>query len=222
MNGRTRRPGWVVVIPIKPTDSGKSRLAEVGLDRPALAAALAVDTIAAAAACAAVARVLVVTDDPDVAAAVRVLPRVDVVGEGGARGVDGAVALGAAQAGDDRPRAALLGDLPSLDPADLARALRTAASVDRAVVADREGTGTTMVTARAGVTWMSAFGPGSFARHAALGFTPLAVAAHSTLRRDVDTPDQLRAAADLGLGAATRALLAGAARPPASARAASA
>ena len=71
------------------------------------------------------------------------------------------------------PRAALLGDLPALRPADLAAALEAAASVDRGVVADAEGTGSTLVTARAGVAWASAFGDGSFARHVALGCAPL-------------------------------------------------
>jgi 2-phospho-L-lactate guanylyltransferase len=106
------------------------------------------------------------------------------------------------------PRAALLGDLPALRPADLADALRAAASVDRAVVADAEGTGSTLVTAVAGVAWTSSFGDGSFARHVALGCAALEIADASTLRRDVDTAAQLDAARALGLGPRTAALLA--------------
>ena len=105
------------------------------------------------------------------------------------------------------PRAALLGDLPALRPADLADALRAAASVDRGVVADAEGTGSTLVAARAGVAWQSSFGDGSFARHVELGCAPLPVPDASTLRRDVDTADQLAAARALGLGPRTAALL---------------
>src|SRR3546814_13444189 len=60
---------WIVIIPVKPADIGKSRLSDAGGDRMALARAIALDTIAAASAATQVARVLVVTDDPDVSAA---------------------------------------------------------------------------------------------------------------------------------------------------------
>ncbi len=49
------------------------------------------------------------------------------------------------------PRAALLGDLPALRPEDLAAALGPRRPVERAVVADAEGTGSTLVTAGPGV-----------------------------------------------------------------------
>jgi 2-phospho-L-lactate guanylyltransferase len=125
----------------------------------------------------------------------------------GVRGIDAAIALGASAAGERMPRAALLGDLPALRPADLAVALAAAASVDRGVVADAEGTGSTLVTARAGVAWSSAFGIDSFARHIALGCVPLDIPEASTLRRDVDTAAQLVAAESLGLGRRTGALI---------------
>ena len=64
-----------------------------------------------------------------------------------------------------------------------------------------------MVTVAAGLEWASAFGEGSFARHVSLGCTPLAVPDASTLRRDVDTAAQLRAAAELGLGPRTRKVI---------------
>lgn len=106
------------------------------------------------------------------------------------------------------PRAALLGDLPALRPDDLAAGLAAASAVERGVVADAEGTGSTLVTARAGLEWSSAFGEGSFARHVALGCAEVEVAADSTLRRDVDTAAHLSDADALGLGPRTRALLA--------------
>jgi 2-phospho-L-lactate guanylyltransferase len=92
----------------------------------------------------------------------------------------------------------MLGDLPALRPADLADALRRAAAFERTVVADAEGTGSTLVTARADVPWAAAFGDGSLARHLALGAVSLDAA--PSLRRDVDTPDQLAEASRLGLG----------------------
>src|SRR4029453_11451948 len=54
---------WTVVIPVKPSARGKSRLNVSGVDRVALARAIALDTVAAAAACESVAQVVVVTDD---------------------------------------------------------------------------------------------------------------------------------------------------------------
>ncbi|WP_425561321.1 NTP transferase domain-containing protein [Microbacterium pumilum] len=177
------------------------------MDRVALARAIAIDTIAAAAACESVAQVVVVTDDGGVVLQAVDIPGLRFVADDDAGGLDAAVAVGAEKA-DGTPRAALLGDLPALRPSDLALALDAAASVDRAVVADAEGTGSTLVTARAGVSWLSSFGDGSFARHVELGFEPLEIPDASTLRRDVDTADQLDAAARLGLGPRTAALVA--------------
>jgi 2-phospho-L-lactate guanylyltransferase len=202
-------PRWIVVVPIKSAARGKSRLDVDGVDRAALARAIALDTLAAASACAAVAQVVVVSDDPTLARESALIPALRYVPEGGALGLDAAIAAGleAVDPHGRMPRAALLGDLPALRPGDLADALEAAASVDRAVVADAEGTGTTLVTARAGVTWISAFGEDSFARHGLLGCEALDVAEDSTLRRDVDTAAHLEAAATLGLGPRTAAVL---------------
>lgn len=198
---------WAVIVPVKPSAHGKSRLDVPGVDRAALARAIALDTIAAAAACAEVAQVFVVTDDGGVVIEAGDIPGLRFVSEGEARGLNAAVAVGAEAAGERMPRAALLGDLPALRPADLADALRAAASVDRAVVPDAEGTGSTLVTARVGVGWESAFGADSFARHLALGCVPLQIADASPLRRDIDTAAHLDAARILGLGPRTAALL---------------
>ncbi|WES63260.1 2-phospho-L-lactate guanylyltransferase [Microbacter sp. GSS18] len=199
---------WAVVVPVKSPERGKSRLDASGVDRRELARAIALDTIAATAACDAVAQVYVVTDDAQLPLHAHDIPGLRFVPESdGARGLNGAIATGAARAGERMPRAALLGDVPALRPADLAAALHVAAFVDRGVVADTEGTGSTLVTARAGVAWDTAFGTDSFERHRALGCEPLDVAPESTLRRDVDTADQLRAAAAQGLGPRTAALV---------------
>lgn len=195
---------WVVVVPLKPAAVGKSRLRDGGEQ---LVRAIGLDTVAAASAAAAVARVIVVTADAATAAAAAGLPGVEVVPEPTPSGLNAAIAAGIQGAGRG-PRAALLGDLPALRPEDLDAALVAAASVDRAVVPDAEGTGSTLVTAQAGVAWSSAFGADSFARHTALGCAPLPVPAVSTLRRDVDTAEQLADAATLGLGPRTTALLA--------------
>jgi len=212
--------GWAVIVPVKPSVLGKSRLAVDAVDRVAIARAVALDTIAAAVACEVVDRVFVVTDDSGLVLQAADIPGLRFVEETPsaaealtlspaelAGGLNGAIARGAAAAGEGTPRAALLGDLPALRPEDLAAALRAAAAVGRGVVADAEGTGSTMVTASAGVSWASSFGEGSFAAHRAAGCVELPVPQESTLRRDVDTADQLAQAAALGLGSRTAALL---------------
>ena len=202
---------WVVAVPVKRSAQGKSRLEVPGVDRAALARAIALDTIEAAARCEAVLQVVVVSDDPVLARDSATIPALRLVPEGDPRGLDAAVATGveAIDPSGRMPRAALLGDLPALRPADLAAALQAAASVDRSVVADAEGTGSTLVTALPGVAWASSFGEGSFARHTSAGCTPLEIPDASTLRRDVDTADQLEAALRLGIGPRTTAVLRG-------------
>lgn len=192
---------WTVVLPIKQAARAKSRLG----GGPALARAIALDTIDAVASCGSVARVVVVTDDTELAASLP--PDVEVVDDVGATGPNAAVLQAMQTLGSSVPRAALLGDLPALRPSDLAAALQTAESVERGAVADAEGTGSTLVTARAGAAWTSAFGAGSFAAHVALGCVSLDVPAGSSLRRDVDTPAHLASAASLGLGPRTTAAL---------------
>jgi 2-phospho-L-lactate/phosphoenolpyruvate guanylyltransferase len=201
---------WTVVIPVKPAAAAKTRLADAGTDRATLARAIALDTITAAAAAERVSAVIVVTDDPEVSAAARAVAGVTVIGEPDPAGLDAAVAAGMRAAGPTA-RAALLGDLPALAPADLDAALETAEQHERAFVRDAEGTGSTLVTARAGAVWLSAFGDDSASRHRLLGCIDLGIPAGSTLRRDVDTVEQLAEAAALGLGARTAAIRATAA-----------
>jgi 2-phospho-L-lactate/phosphoenolpyruvate guanylyltransferase len=186
---------WTVIVPVKPAAIGKSRL---GLG-PALARAIALDTIDAVLAADRVGRVLVVTADRSLETAA------EIVAERTPRGLSAAIASGLRAAGDG-PRAVLLGDLPALRPADLDEALHRAAAVPSAFVADREGTGTTLVTAAEGIELRQAFGPDSAARHRHLALAELVLPAGSTVPLDVDTREQL--AATPGLGARTAAVLA--------------
>jgi 2-phospho-L-lactate/phosphoenolpyruvate guanylyltransferase len=178
---------WTVMIPVKPFADGKSRLGPVGAARADVARALALDTIEVAARTSGVERVVVVTADHGIA---RLLPAgVVLVRERETTGIDAALALAASRVGLRRNRAALPADLAALAPTELASALAIAAAVPRAVVADAAGTGSTLVTARAGTVWASAYGPDSFARHRGLGCRPLPVRTTSGLRCDLDTPD---------------------------------
>jgi len=210
-DGAQAGAGWAVIIPVKPAAVGKSRLEVGGVDRVTLARAIALDTIAAAAACPAVAQVFVVTDDGALVTLAFDIPGLRFVpeddGTGRPPGIDAAVAVGAEAAGERMPRAALLGDVPALRPEDLEAALSAASTVDRGVVADAEGTGTTLVTAGRGIVLCTSFGADSFARHVALGCVPLEIPDASTLRRDVDTAAQFEAATALGVGPRTAALI---------------
>lgn len=201
-NGRMHTSArWTVIVPVKPVSSGKSRLA-LGED---FAAAVALDTIEAAAGARLVAELIVVTADVAFARGAQRLPGVRAVIEPAARGIAAAIDAGAAAAADG-DRAVLLGDLPALRGDELDAALEAAQDHDRAFVPDTEGTGTTLVTARAGLPIVHAFGEHSAGRHLALGLHRLEVADDAGLRRDIDRPEQLLDAAALGLGPRTAAL----------------
>jgi 2-phospho-L-lactate guanylyltransferase len=202
--------GWAVVIPVKAATRGKSRLAVPGTDRVSLARAIALDTIAAARACAAVERVVVVTDDPALPVHAFDIPDLRFVDEADAGGLNEAIALAMKRVDERMPRAALLADVPALRPDDLAAALALAASLERGVVGDADGSGSTLVTAAASVPWASSFGDGSLTRHLDDGCVALTVPDDSTLRRDVDTAAHLAAAEKLGLGPRTSRVLAAA------------
>jgi len=197
---------WTAVIPVKRLSAAKSRLRGAVADEwhQELALAMVRDTVTAVLRSAEIGRLLVVTDDPQAAAAVTALGAEAVPDRPGA-GLNAAFRYGADTiAGLAGPRAALAGDLPALTGADLGDALRTAAG--RSFVADTAATGTVLLTAPAGVPLDPRFGAGSAAAHAASGATGLA-GDWPGLRQDVDTPDDLHEVLSLGAGAYTCALL---------------
>ena len=106
--------------------------------------------------------------------------------------------------------AALTADLPAVSPAELAMALRAAGTAPGrdAFVPDAAGVGTTLYAVPPGGEFRPLFGGASRARHAAAGAAELGLAGLTGLRRDVDTPDDLREALALGVGPFTRAVAA--------------
>jgi 2-phospho-L-lactate/phosphoenolpyruvate guanylyltransferase len=200
---------WTVVMPVKVLAQAKSRLAVLaGPRRPDLALALASDTVTAVLACPEVTRVVVVTSDLAAAVRLTALGAV-VVPDEPEEGLNAALSHGAAVAFRRWPGtgvAALAADLPALRPAELARALRAAAASPASFVPDAAGVGTTMYAVGPGTAFRPMFGGASRARHAATGATELAVDDIPGLRRDVDTPEDLRAAVALGAGSRTTAL----------------
>lgn len=215
-------PGWCVVVPVKRLARAKTRLlADLpqhlagGRTREELALAFALDTVCAAMTCPRVVVVVAVTDDARAAVALAgvgaiVVPDVPDAGLNPALRHGAAVAM-AGRAGHGV--ASLSSDLPALRPGELVAALAEAERHERAVVADTEGVGTTLLTARSLAGFAPAYGPGSFRRHASAGAVPLTLALPS-LRRDVDSLAHLRAVLRLGAGPRTITIAGGLFEPP--------
>ncbi|MEU8419200.1 2-phospho-L-lactate guanylyltransferase [Amycolatopsis japonica] len=201
--------GFDLIVPMKRPAEGKSRLrgAVVPERHAELVLALAYDTLSAATSADGVRRVLVVAADPASVADLTELG-VEIVPEPSRGGLNAALRHGEELLRRDGPSGlvgALQADLPALRTEDLTAALAEAAG-QRAFVADRQGTGTTLLLAGAGQALAPRFGTGSARAHTASGATPLTIAAES-LRADVDTADDLAHVRTLGAGKRTSTLL---------------
>lgn len=198
---------WGVVIPVKRLALAKTRLSAYGDDRrQALALAFAADVVLAAAL---VARVLVVTDDERAAPVLAALGAW-VVPDDPDAGLNPALEHGAELLRGEDPGcgvAALSADLPALRAPDLAAVLHRVRPGQRGFVADRAGSGTTLLAAGPGARLGAVYGPGSYDAHLTSGAE--ALIASDSVRWDVDTPQDLADAAALGLGPHTASLLDG-------------
>ncbi|MEV5489374.1 2-phospho-L-lactate guanylyltransferase [Streptomyces bobili] len=200
---------WSLVIPLKPLALAKSRLADTAADalRPGLALAFAVDTVTAALACTAVRDVAVVTND-ELAGRELAALGARIVPDDPRAGLNAALAHAAAAVRATLPDsavAALNADLPALRPPELARVLDAAAQFPRAFLPDAAAIGTTLLAVAPGHELLPAFGTDSRARHRASGATELRPTAVDSVRQDVDTGEDLRAALALGVGPRTAA-----------------
>ena len=195
---------YVALVPVKPPALGKSRL--VGLpddERVALAAAFALDTVAACLASAVIGEVLVATDDASFSVELAALGAVTIP-DGVAMDLNGTLRQSAAEARRRWPElvpVALTADLPAVRGADLDEALTELSPGEAAYVADTDGLGTTLYTA-AYDTFDPRFGPASALAHNGTGARPI-TAPLPRLRRDVDDPSDLDAALALGVGPRT-------------------
>lgn len=178
---------WRVVVPIKGTPGSKSRMNASN----ELAAAIAVDTVSAALGSAS----LLVVTSAEAAPTFSALGVKVILDRG--KGLNSAIALGINSAGSG-PVAVMLGDLPALIPEELTSVLDQALSYPRAMVADADGLGTTLITAMPGWPLRPAFGRDSRAAHLAAGYEEIIRPSTSGIRRDVDTADQLHALARAG------------------------
>lgn len=206
----TLRLTWTLVVPVKSLAQAKTRLSgAVGPLRQQLALAIATDTVSAASRCRLVRGVVVVTDDPVAAPELAGLGA-HVVPDEPRHGLNPALAYGAGQAWRLAPGSgvgALSADLPALRPAELERVLEAAAQAPNTLVADTPGIGTTLYTARPGAVFAPTFGPDSRARHRAAGAREPVLSGIDSVRRDVDTIDDLREAVALGVGPRTASIV---------------
>lgn len=182
--------GLVIVVPVKRLSTAKSRLDVPAATRRAVALGLAEHSIRVALATPEVVRVLVVTSDTTVKLRVRALGA-DLVHEPRSSNLNAAARLGRDAARRMNPGAdvaIMVSDLPDLSTDDLSSAVgefRAGGQVPM-MVADTEGTGTTLLIHGAHTTPRIAFGPGSSERHQRAGFSP-ATRDLPGLRRDLDT-----------------------------------
>lgn len=207
--------GFVVLVPVKPPAVGKSRL--VGLPderRQALARAFALDTVEAALGARRVVAVLTVTDDARFSAALSGVG-CHAIPDGVSLDLNATLRQAAAESARRWPNClpvALCADLPALLTHELDVALAEVGTAwaehgAASFVSDADGVGTTLYAA-AYEAFDPHFGIGSAATHRARGALPVGALVPS-LRRDVDDVDDLAAAAVLGLGPRTAAVLAG-------------
>ena len=201
-----------LIIAVKRLAAAKTRLAPVfsAATRERVVLAMLVDTVHAALRVPSLAGITVVTPDDLAAGAARdlgadVLP--DPTPDDHPDPLNNAIAAAEAavtQTATTPPNiVALQGDLPALQPQELAEAIAAARDHARSFVSDRHGTGTAALFGF-GAALQPAFGPDSARRHRHSGAVEL-TGPWPGLRCDIDTPDDLMAARRLGVGAATAA-----------------
>lgn len=202
-----------LVIAVKRLAAAKTRLAPVfsAATRGNVVLAMLIDTITAASAVSAVRAVTVVTPDDVAADAARELSArvvTDPTPDGHRNPLNNAITAAEAAVREETPNIVVLqGDLPSLQPQELAEAIAAARAYRRSFVGDRHGTGTSALMAF-GVALDPQFGPDSAQRHGHSGAIEL-TGAWPGLRCDIDTPDDLLVARRLGVGAATAQAIGG-------------
>ncbi|HEU4362118.1 MAG TPA: 2-phospho-L-lactate guanylyltransferase [Mycobacterium sp.] len=196
-----------LIIAVKRLAVAKTRLAPAfpARTRESVVLAMMIDTIATASAVGQLHSITVVTAD-DAAATAAAELGADVLADPTPAGHRDPLnyAICAAERAVTDPVGnvvALQGDLPALQSQELAEAIVAARSYQRSFVADRHGTGTVALFAF-GTALDPRFGPNSAAQHRHSGAVEL-TGAWPGLRCDIDTPDDLAVARQLGVGAAT-------------------
>ena len=197
-----------LIIAVKRLGLAKTRLASAFApdSREQVVLAMLEDTITAASAVVAVRAITVVPPDGVAAEAVHELgARVffDPTPAGHPDPLNNAISVTEAAIRAETPNIGVLqGDLPALQPRELAEAIALARTNQRSFVSDRHGTGTSALFAF-GVPLEPVFGADSARRHRDSGAIEL-TGRWPGLRCDIDTPDDLATALGLGVGAVTK------------------
>lgn len=188
----------VAVVPAKPLELAKTRLATLvsSTDRAAITIAMFEDVLAALRAAQRIDRIFVVTADRTLAGRARAASCL-VVDEGAPRGLNGAVAIGtnAALALGAQTIAVLLSDVPLVRGADVDDLLDRTPKRGALVVPSKEGLGTNALIRQPGTVFGPAFGGRSLRRHlgaAERAAVPCTIRQNPRVAFDVDTPDDLR------------------------------
>jgi 2-phospho-L-lactate guanylyltransferase len=196
-----------LIIAVKRLAAAKTRLAPVfsARTRESVVLAMLMDTLTAARRVPSLGSITVITPDDAAAAAAAELGAhvvADPTPEGHPDSLNNAIAAAErAVAGSYSNIVALQGDLPALQTQELTEAVAGARQHQRSFVADRLATGTAALFAFGGPLDPH-FGSDSAARHRRSGAIEL-TGAWPGLRCDVDTPADLAAARQLGVGSAT-------------------
>lgn len=188
------------IVPVKPLDTAKSRLAAALGDRQrrALAATMLTHVLGVLCQVPAIDAILVVTAD-EAAAALAAASGAHVIREPQAQGLNAAVEAGLAEAARRSFARALVlpTDLPFLAPADIARLIAEAPPVGRpqaSLVPAADGDGTNALLLSPPGALSPCFGPGSFLTHLAQALArqvDLRVHHLASFAIDIDTPEDL-------------------------------
>lgn len=202
---------WQVIVPVKDWDAAKSRLRLPASDRRALAQAMALDTISAVMGCALVSHVTVLTTPTSASPGTQV-PAAAAYGDVDLvltqpvelTGLQSGLEWAARQLDADGPLVVVVADLPALTSEHLGTALAAADQLPAAMVVDRHGVGTTVLTAASLQSFRPAFGARSARAHREQHVTTLDLSRMCpTVACDVDTLADLAYARALGLGPLT-------------------
>jgi 2-phospho-L-lactate guanylyltransferase len=190
----------LAILPIKRFAAAKQRLGErlEPAQREALAQAMVTDVLSALATSRELSSVLVVTNEPTVAAIAEPLgAAVEPDPHEGGQSAAASVGIGLALRGGFERVLLVPGDCPALDRDELDALLAVQrGSPSVVIVPDRHGTGTNALLLMPPDAIAPAFGPGSFERHRELAEQAgvgCEVARLETLLLDIDTPADLAA-----------------------------
>lgn len=205
---------WDIIIPLRGGGSGaKSRLvgenASGGLGR-ALAFAFACDVVDVVNAHPDVAHVIVLTSHEATAAAFTEngVETVLDLESGNLNGSIAALSKNLRLAHPRNNQAVLVADLPSLNLDDFSTILTQATDFPRSVLSDKDQTGTCFLACHSPLYLEPFFGIDSYRLHRDAGFTPLSSDVCPSIWSDVDTPEDLQTALEMGVGPHTAKILA--------------